>query len=133
MLNNKVKDMYEKRSVAKLIVNFALAIWLILGSGILMLEELKEEAKKGGTITGEVYLKEGGISLAGEKIKIYRDSNVYKTVTTGRNGHYKITLPRGQYTVLLKDEGYSIDFKQRVSLKAGNTVHCKDIVGEKNA
>ena len=57
----------------------------------------------------------------------------HKTVTTGRNGHYKITLPSGRYTVLLKDKKYSIDFQQKVSLKAGNTVHCKDIVGEKNA
>lgn len=125
--------MGKKRSVAKLIVNFALAMWLILGSGILILEELKEEARKGGTITGAVYLNEGGISLAGEKIKICRNTKLYKTVTTGRNGHYKATLPSGRYTVLLNDEKYSIDFQQKVTLKAGKTVHCKDIVGEKNA
>lgn len=125
--------MDQKRSVARFIVNFALIMWLILGSGFLILEELKEEARKGGTITGAVYLNEGGISLAGEKIKICRGSNAYKTVTTGRNGHYKITIPSGRYTVLLKDEKYSIDFQQKVTLKAGKTVHCKDIVGEKNA
>lgn len=129
--------MNEEREVARFIinvdlvrfiVNFALVMFLVLGSGILILDDLKK-----GTITGEAYLKEGGISLAGEKIKICKGSNVYKTVTTGRNGHYKITLPSGRYTVLLKDKKYSIDFQQRVSLKAGNTVHCKDIVGEKNA
>ena len=38
-----------------------------------------------------------------------------------------------RYTVLLNDEKYSIDFQQKVTLKAGKTVHCKDIVGEKNA
>lgn len=87
-----------------------------------------------GTITGEVYLKEGGISLAGEQVKIYKGSDSYgacKTVTTNRKGTYKVSLPAGKYTVAVDDDDYSIDFEQTVTLKSHKIVRCRDIVGNK--
>ena len=87
-----------------------------------------------GVITGEVYLKEGGASLAGEEVKIYKGSDAYgsyKTVVTNRKGTYKASLPAGKYTIAVEDDDYDIDSEQTVTLKSHKTVRCRDIIGDK--
>lgn len=109
-------------------------IAIVIVSSVLFCAWCVISGKEKGTITGEVYLKEGGVSLAGEQVRIYKGSDSYgscKTVTTNRKGTYKVSLPAGKYTVAVSDDDYNIDFEQTVTLKSCQTVRCRDIVGDR--
>ena len=111
-------------------------IWIaivIIGTVLFCMWCVRNDKEK-GTITGEVYLKEGGVSLAGEQVRIYKGSDAYgscKTVTTNRKGTYKVSLPAGKYTVAVSDDDYNIDFEQTITIKSHKIVRCRDVVGDK--
>lgn len=112
-----------------------IAVAFVIVSSTLFCAWCVISGKEKGTITGEVYLKEGGISLAGEQVRIYKGSDAYgtcKTVTTNRKGIYKVSLPAGKYTVAVSDDDYSIDSEQTITLKSCQTVRCRDVVGDRS-
>lgn len=84
-----------------------------------------------GFVYGGVYLNEGGKGLAGEKVKVYKNSKLYKTETTDRDGKYKLVLPTGTYTVSLRDKKYGIDYNQKVIVESMDEKYGQDIIGRK--
>lgn len=82
-----------------------------------------------GFACGSVYLNEGGKGLAGEEVKVYKNSKLYKTEITDRGGEYKLVLPTGTYVVIVKDKKYGIDSHQKLIIESMDVKDCRDVVG----
>lgn len=86
-----------------------------------------------GFAYGGVYLNESGKGLEGETVKVYKNSKLYTTETTDRNGKYKLVLPTGTYVITVKDKEYGIDSHQKVIIESMDEKYCRDIIGRKQS
>lgn len=74
-------------------------------------------------------LKDLKNTLNSKKGEENKNSKLYTTGTTDRNGQYKLALPTGTYAIMVKDKNNGIDFSQAVTVRSHGTVRCRDIIG----